>query len=191
MTLAWYAAYGSNTDETRFRRYLARCTGDAEPRADRPHRIDRPLYFAGSMSRTWGDGGVAFVAPERDDQPSTLVRLWLLPTAVIAEIGALENGLPLEHAALDVEAADHAAFAGRWYDSWFACGELDGFPIVTLGAATRHEPRSSPGPAYTRVVAAGLRATHGLTRDAVARYLEPRTNLPFTTLMEWQAEGPG
>jgi len=191
VTLAWYAAYGSNTDEARFRRYLRACTGDAEPRASRPHRIDRPLYFAGTVSRTWGEGGVAFVGAAREPTPATLARLWLLPVSVIAEVGAQENGLPLARAALDVDAGDHVAFAGRWYDSWFACGVLDGHPIVTLGAAIDHEPRSSPGPAYTRVVAAGLRATHGLSREEVARYLAPRTNLPFTTLMEWQVGGAG
>ena len=113
MTLAWYAAYGSNTDEARFRRYLQGCTGDAEPVADRPHRIDRPLYFAGTRSRTWGEGGVAFVAAEREAAPSTLVRLWLLPVRVIAEVGAQENRLPVRVFNLHKEGSITSAISGK------------------------------------------------------------------------------
>src|SRR5207253_704329 len=83
-TVAWYAAYGSNTDEARFRRYLAGCTQPAEPADSRPLTIDLPLYFAGTRTR-WGDGGVAFLDPERDRTPTTLARAWLLPTSRIAE----------------------------------------------------------------------------------------------------------
>jgi hypothetical protein len=193
MTVAWYAAYGSNTDEPRFRKYLAGCTQPAEPTDSRPHVIDLPLYFAGTSTR-WGDGGVAFTSIERDATPSTLARAWLLPVARIAEIGAQENGLAIDAAALDLDAVRsdglHRAF-DRWYDAWIDCGELDGIPVVTLTSTSPRTPVNPPGPEYARIVARGLRVTHGMTRESVADYLSPRTNLPVATLLAWQSEGEG
>lgn len=190
MTLAWYAAYGSNTDEARFRRYLDGCREPVDPVDSRPFVLDLPLYFAGTGTR-WGDGGVAFAGVDRDLAPATLGRAWLLPAARIAEVGAQENGLPLDAATLDLDAGDHVAFPGRWYDSWVSCGELDGHPVLTLTSSVARGPRNPPGRAYAAVVARGIRVTHGLTADEVADYLADRTNLARATLIAWQAEGPG
>jgi hypothetical protein len=195
VSVAWYAAYGSNTDETRFRRYLAGCSQPTEPGDSRPHVIDLPLYFAGSTSRPWGDGGVAFTSTTRDPTPSTLARAWLLPIERIAEVGAQENGLPIEEADLDLDAVRsvgvHRAHGDRWYDAWVDCGLLDDLPVVTLTASEPRTPRNPPSRTYTQVIANGLRVTHGMTREAVAAYLAPRTNIPEVTLFEWQAEGEG
>jgi hypothetical protein len=192
-TVAWYAAYGSNTDEARFRRYLAGCTQPCEPADSRALTLDLPLYFAGNRTR-WGDGGVAFLGPERDLTPSTLARAWLLPVDRIAQVGAQENRLPLERAQLDLEAVIAEGMVSvydGWYDAWVACGELDGIPVVTLTASTVRTPVTPPARAYVEVIARGLRATHGMTRKAVASYLERRTKLATDTLMEWQSGGSG
>lgn len=195
MTVAWYAAYGSNTDEQRLRRYLAGCSQPAEPADSRPFVLDLPLYFAGTTSRRWGDGGVAFTDIERDATASTLARAWLLPVDRIAEIGAQENGLGVDDADLDIGAVRasgvHRAHPDRWYDAWVDCGELDDLPVVTLTSTMRRTPRNAPSRAYAQVVARGLRLTHGMTRDDVAFYLADRTNLPVATLVAWQAEGEG
>lgn len=193
--VAWYAAYGSNTDEERFRRYLAGCTQPAEPADSRPFVIDLPLYFAGTTSKRWGDGGVAFASTDRDAVPATLARVWLLPVDRIAEIGAQENGLSLADAALDLDeviaTGRHRAHASRWYDAWIDCGTLDDLPVVTLTATEPRSPVNAPSQRYAQVVARGLRATHGMTREAVATYLADRTKLPEATLMEWQSGGEG
>lgn len=195
MSVAWYAAYGSNTDEQRFRRYLAGCTQPAEPTDSRPLVLDLPLYFAGATSRRWGDGGVAFTDVQRDATPATLARAWLLPVERIAEIGAQENLLPIEEAELDLDVVRasglHRAHPGRWYDAWVDCGDLDDLPVVTLTSTTRRTPLAAPSRAYLRVVARGLQLTHGMTRDDVAFYLAGRTDLPVATLVEWLAEGEG
>lgn len=195
MLVAWYAAYGSNTDEARFRCYLARCTQPAEPSDSRPLTIDLPLYFAGTTTRRWGDGGVAFTSTDRDAVPGTLARAWLLPVDRIAEIGAQENGLGNDQADLDLGAVRtgglHHAHPGRWYDAWVGCGQLDDLPVVTLTSTEMRAPRNPPSRAYAQIVARGLRLTHGMTREDVARYLADRTNLPVATLMEWQTEGEG
>jgi len=193
VTVAWYAAYGSNTDEERFRRYLAGCRVPAEPADSRPFVVDLPLYFAGTTTR-WGDGGVAFVGPERDPQPATLARAWLLPVERIAEVGAQENRLPIDAARLDLDAVTAAGLLSvheGWYDAWVSCGVLDDLPVVTLTSSTAREPRNPPARAYVEVVARGLRTTHGMTRKDVASYLAPRTMLPIRTLTEWQTEGSG
>ena len=193
VTVAWYAAYGSNTDEDRLREYLVRCTQPVEPTDSRPFVIDLPLYFAGT-STAWGDGGVAFTRLQRDATPATLARAWLLPAARIAEIGAQENRGDVNTAALDLElvraAGAHRAFTGQ-YDAWADCGDLDGLPVVTLTSSTPRAPVRPPSAAYVQVVARGIRVTHGMTREAVADYLSPRTNLPVATLMEWQSGGSG
>ena len=193
MTVAWYAAYGSNTDGERLHRYLAACSQPAEPTDSRPFIIDLPLYFAGT-STVWGSGGVAFTRMQREETPSTLARAWLLPVARIAEIGAQENRHDVTAAALDLEVVREAgwqrAFDG-WYDTWVNCGELDGLPVVTLTSSLAREPVNPPGSEYLKVIARGLRVTHGMTREAVATYLSPRTNLTVATLMEWQSEGSG
>lgn len=194
MTVAWYAAYGSNTDDERFRQYLGGCTQPAEPSDSRPLTVDLPLYFAGTRTR-WGAGGVAFVGPGREQTPTTLARAWLLPVERIAEVGAQENRLPIEKARLDLDAVVGAGggisvYEG-WYDAWVACGALDGVPVVTLTSSTRRAPETPPGRAYVEVLARGLRTTHGMTRKDVASYLEPRTKLPRATLMEWQSGGSG
>jgi hypothetical protein len=194
VTVAWYAAYGSNTDEERFRQYLEGCSQPCVPADSRPHRIDLPLYFAGTTSRRWGDGGVAFTSTTRDAVPATLARAWLLPVDRIAEIGAQENGLPLDAARLDLDAlgpdgVQHAF--DRWYDVWVGCGSLDDLPVVTLTSSTPRTPVNPPSRAYASVVARGLRVTHGMTREAVATYLAARTNLPVATLIEYQSEGSG
>ena len=193
MTVAWYAAYGSNTDEARFRQYLAGCAQPCEPADSRPLTLDRHLYFAGRTTR-WGDGGVAFVRPEADDAAGTLARAWLLPTDRIAEVGAQENRLPIERARLDLDTVRRDGIASvydGWYDAWIGCGELDGIPVVTLTASAPRTPENPPARAYVEVIARGLRATHGMTQKAVASYLEPRTNLPAATLIEWQSGGSG
>jgi hypothetical protein len=192
-SVAWYAAYGSNTDEARFRQYLAGCTQPCEPADSRPLTIDLPLYFAGSRTR-WGEGGVAFLGPARDRTPTTLGRAWLLPVDRIAEVGAQENRLTVERAALDLAAVVDAGILSvydGWYDAWVACGRLDDIPVVTLTASSRRSPETPPARAYVEVIARGLRATHGMTRKDVASYLEARTKLPAATLIEWQSGGSG
>lgn len=164
MTLAWYAAYGSNTDDARFRQYLERCTQPAEPLDTRPIVIDRPLYFAGTTNTRWGDGGVAFVSTEPDAEPSTLARAWLLPRDRVVEI---------------------KGFEGRSYDAWIDLEPIDGLPVMTFTSSIPRTPRNPPGRAYAAVVARGLRATHGLSTREVAEYLAPRTNLTVGTLLEW------
>lgn len=193
VNVAWYAAYGSNTDEERFRRYLAGCRVPTEPADSRPFVLDLPLYFAGTTTG-WGHGGVAFVGPARDPEPTTLARAWLLPVARIAEVGAQENRLPLDAACLDLDtvaAAGTLSVHDGWYDAWVSCGVLDDLPVVTLTSSTAREPRNAPSRAYVEVVARGLRTTHGMTRKAVSSYLAPRTMLPIATLTKWQAEGSG
>jgi len=193
VTVAWYAAYGSNTDEERFRRYLAGCTAPCEPSDSRPYVLDRALYFAGE-STGWGEGGVAFVRATAAPEVTTLARAWLLPVERIAEVGAQENRRPATEGSLDLDAVLGRGivptFRG-WYDAWVACGELDGVPVITLTSSTDRAPERPPAASYVHVVARGLRTTHGMTRESVADYLAPRTNLSIATLIECQLGGSG
>lgn len=191
---AWYAAYGSNTDAHRFSRYLRGCRPPVttEP-PSRPGTIELPLRFAEQTVR-WGSGGVAFVGPEPGDPSPTLVRLWHVPVAVLAQVGAQENGLPLEDAALDLDVVAstgrHVAFPGRWYDVWIGIGSVEGAPVVTLTSSVLR-PRNPPGPRYGAVVARGLRATHGLDAEEVAAYLAPRAGVDPSVVSAWQREVQG
>jgi hypothetical protein len=192
----WYAAYGSNTDAARFARYLRGCDpAVTEEPPSQPGRIALPLRFA-EETRFWGEGGVAFVDPTPGgERPTpTLVRLWRLPVAVLAQVGAQENGLGPGAASLDlaevVETGVHRAFPGKWYDTWVGCGSMGVLPVVTLTSSVIRTP-NPPGARYAGVVARGLRATHGLDEQAVADYLGARAMLDSSVLLAWQREDSG
>lgn len=191
---AWYAAYGSNTDADRFSRYLRACDPPVvDQPSSRPGTIDLPLRFAEETVR-WGTGGVAFVGPDPGEPSPTLVRLWHVPVAVLAQVGAQENGLPLDTAALDLDVVAstgrHVAFPGRWYDAWVGCGIVAGLPVVTLTSSVARPP-NPPGARYAAVVARGLRATHGLDHGAAADYLAARAGVEPLQLVAWQREDTG
>ncbi|KAJ9567321.1 hypothetical protein OSB04_003287 [Centaurea solstitialis] len=96
----WYASFGSNMSESRFRCYIEGgqaegmrrpCKGAADKSEPKevlwkivPHR----LFFGRESTSTWGPGGVAFLHPASSDQEKTFMCLYRI-TYAIANISLL------------------------------------------------------------------------------------------------------
>jgi hypothetical protein len=184
----WYAGYGSNLDRDRFLRYLH---GGAAPGAQRvlsgardatPPADERALTFAATMffaweSPTWG-GGIAFV--DVDGEDTTYARAYLLTEEQFSDVAVQEmhrepgTDLDLAHV---LERRRHTYGPGR-YETLHHLGELDGHPVLTFTAESRDAlPPNQPRADYLRCLARGLRATHGLTEEAVVDYLLARPGM--------------
>jgi hypothetical protein len=192
VTLAWYAAFGSNLLRARFATYLSGgpvpyrpdrghqegARDPAPPLADRPFTLAHRLSFAGS-SRSWGGGGVAFIDPEPDPDALCLGRLWLITVDQLADVARQENGLAAAPVIdLDeVEAAGHVDLERGWYRRLLHLGPgPEGHPVltVTTDRADRHQPRPAHH-SYLRVVGLGLMETWDLDPRAAAAYLASST----------------
>jgi len=85
----WYASYGSNLLESRFRCYLLGgrpegalrscrgCSDRSLPLSSKPVDINRQLYFA-RESQTWAGGGVAFIGEPTNGSSKTYGRMFLI-----------------------------------------------------------------------------------------------------------------
>ena len=181
-TLVWYASYGSNLSEHRFRYYLhggspagsARvyevCPDPTPPRLDLPLTIPHPLYFAGE-SGVW-TGGVAFLDPDADGV--TQARAYLITLEqfhhVVRQENALEHLPPLPlKAALKAGRALISAPAER-YDQLLYLGHRGPIPVLT-STTSRPLPLNAPAPAYLRQITAGLRELGHSPNDSI-RYLK-------------------
>jgi hypothetical protein len=166
--LVWYASYGSNLSEHRFRYYLqggspagsARvyeaCPDPTPPRLDLPLSLPHTLYFAGE-SRVWG-GGVAFI--DADSEGTTRSRAYLITLEQFHHVVRQENNLaalpPLPiKAAVKHGRAQLAASAER-YDQLVFLGYRNSLPVLT-STSSRRLPDNRPAPFYLRQIAAGLR----------------------------------
>jgi hypothetical protein len=184
--LVWYAAYGSNLLRDRFVTYLRggpvpgsgrlqRGARDAaDPVADRPFRLPRPLVF-GQRSTGWGGGGVCFVDPDRSDD-GALGRAWLITVEQLADVWLQENGAPDgPEVDLDRLAVDGTADFGRgWYRWLHHLGELDGHPVATFTCEVAPDPNPADR-SYLEVVGRGLIETWELSPVEAARYLASRS----------------
>jgi hypothetical protein len=184
----WYASYGSNLARERFLCYLQ----GGRPRGARrtyPGARDRSLpvedramtlpgeMFFGWESPTWG-GGIAFY--DAHAAGSTLARAYLVTVQQFADVAAQEmhrepgDDLDLTEV---LEQGRHELGPGR-YEALHLVGELEGLPVLTF---TTPDPtalqRNSPAPAYTHLVAEGLRDAHGLTDGDLAAYLLSRPGM--------------
>ena len=149
------------------------------PRDDRPVDIPHQLYFA-DVSRVWM-GGVAFVDHPVDPGAVTLARAYLMTTGQLSDVMAQESVRPLGSVELDphldrIEDDRTAVIGPGRYDTVLGCGEIDGVDCVTFtGRATMAETAiTTPAADYLAMVAAGLRAVHGLDDEGVVRYLRLR-----------------
>jgi hypothetical protein len=201
----WYVAYGSNLDRERFHHYLQ---GGAAPGARRvltgardtsPPADERAVTLPGTMffaweSPTWG-GGISFVevggAENRTSTDTDVVlgRAYLLTDEQFSDVATQEmHREPDQAAPLDLahvlEHRRHTYGPGR-YETLHHLGDLEGHPMLTFTTADRDGLRlNEPRPAYLRLLARGLRETHGLSTDEFCDYLLGRPGIG-----SWTAEG--
>jgi hypothetical protein len=179
--LVWYAAYGSNMREERFRCYLqggqvagnARvyppCSDPTLPRQSERVQLPFQVYFGGE-SPAWG-GGVAFI--RRSSQATAIGRAYLISRVQFEHVVAQENhlgsisGLPIAEAILAGRARVPES-TGR-YDEIVASGNRDGFPVFTF-TSSAGKSVNKPAPAYLCNIVAGLRELE-LTASEIFNYL--------------------
>ncbi len=188
----WYAAYGSNLLTERFLayiiggpcRYSSRsyrgCADKHPPLKDMPYEFCRELYFSKS-SKTWGNGGVAFITPEETVSAMTYGRCYLISLQQFIDITLQENGLDPARGvvSLDPVALSHAGSVllmpesdDLWYNRVLYCGTLDDIPVLTITASHGENSRFvKPDAAYLRTIFYGLSQSWGLDNRTIIYYL--------------------
>jgi hypothetical protein len=133
--------------------------------------------FFGWESPTWG-GGISFVEVGGTD--TVLGRAYLLTDQQLSDVATQEmhrevgDDLDLSHV---LEHRRHTYGPGR-YETLHRLGDLDGDPMVTFTAAGRDAvPLNEPRAGYLRLLARGLRDTHGLSAEEVVDYLLARPGI--------------
>lgn len=155
----WYAAYGSNLSEERFRWYiLGGYYIDHEHKGCRDKRLWRAsevttvpghMYFAQSSSR-WNGGGVAFFDP--DGEGEAVVRLYRITAGQLRDIREQEG--PSE----------------SWYGHVPCLCEYKGLPVCTLTSLKKH-PSNAPDPSYLDLIREALVGECSLTEEEAEAYL--------------------
>jgi hypothetical protein len=167
MAYIWYVGYGSNLHEQRFLCYI----NGGTPRfgkkftksfqdntlliENKPITIDYPLYFALPDNvwgtRNWGEGGVAFIDPQKDKNSKTLCRMWKITKEQYEKVRDQE---------------------GRsWYDKEIPLGEDGGLPVYTITNIVILNHIVCPSDDYIKTIALGLKETYNFKDDEIVNYL--------------------
>ncbi|GIF13988.1 histone deacetylase [Actinoplanes teichomyceticus] len=183
----WYAAYGSNMYAARLKCYLAGgrppggrrilpgCRDASEPAATAAVMLPGGIYFALESSQ-W-TGGLAMYDPKLPGQAAA--RAYLMTAGQFADVVAQEM---YREPGVDLDLLDEVAARGRVrlgpgrYETLLHVGVRDGHPVLTFTApwsAADLEP-NAPAAAYLRMLAGGLRESHGWGRERIAGYLHSR-----------------
>ncbi|MFQ5556542.1 MAG: histone deacetylase [Acidimicrobiales bacterium] len=183
MSRVWYAAYGSNVDRTRFRRYLegGRAAGsraaERGARDPRPPTVDEPLVLPHAVrfvgrSRRW-EGSPAFLEHRRSTR-GAWGRRYLVTAEQLADVVAQESRR--DHAALPIDDLVEGQVLelgpGR-YDGLLLLGRISGVPVVTFTSSRPPEllRATAPSADYLRTIVRGLVASHGRSPGEVAAHL--------------------
>ncbi|MBN6040020.1 histone deacetylase [Amycolatopsis sp. 195334CR] len=199
--LVWYATYGSNMYAARFGCYLTGGTppGAARsfpgardprpPRASRPLLVDGGIFFA-TESPVWG-GGRAFYDPAL---PGTAaMRAYLITRAQFSDVAAQEMyrdpGADLD--LIGVLTGGRAELGPGRYETLLRLPVPDDghelAPVLTFTCpwTAGDQPLLAPSAAYLRMLAGGLRETHGWTPQQAGGYLATAPGAAG----HWTAEG--
>ena len=162
----WYACYGSNLSEERFRCYVQ---GGVAPNGKRYYGCNDTtlwkesywtdyrgrLYF-GNESPSWDYGGVAFYDPAGYE--TVLFRLYRITRDQLHDIMRQEGA------------------SANWYGHQFLLGMgKDNLPVYTLISNTTR-PQKAPSPNYLEVIRTALEKEAGLKPKEVKRYLDKALN---------------
>ena len=166
MSYIWYVGYGSNLHEQRFLCYINGgtprfgkkctngCSDKSHPMQDKPIIINYSLYFALPDNRrktdNWGDGGVAFIDPQKDEKSKTFCRMWKITKRQYDQVKNQE---------------------GPWYGKQISLGEDSGIPIYTITNNVTLSNIICPSDAYIKTIALGLKESYGLSDQDITDYL--------------------
>lgn len=143
----WYASYGSNMLRERFMLYIEGgvnrfngrsyegCKDKSAPIQDQKVEIHHELYFA-KHSSSWGNGGVAFIKPDKNEATKTLGRMYLITEEQFKEVQRQEGP--------------------GWYNKVIELGNCEGFPIKTFTHSEEYAS-NTPVKSYLDVIRQGIR----------------------------------
>lgn len=146
----------------------------------KPRVVRHELYFA-KNSRSWENGGVAFLANSSRADVVTYGRLYLITKQQLCDVAKQEAGSDeiIEinfHQAID---RGHIIFKQRpaWYGNAVFLGMSWRIPIFTLTNEVDLPECVSPAGAYLRTISDGLVETHGLDKKQIAKYFMRRSEV--------------
>ena len=131
----WYACYGSNINEDRFLKYIARCRDTALPLEARPYEFNHPLFFGG-ISKTWNNKGKAFLD---DTIPGhTYGKIYKITREQFKDVKRME---------------------GEDYRKEIELAQIENLPVYTM--TCKKKPKSTvPDLAYFSTIFTGLKETY-------------------------------
>lgn len=165
----WYVGYGSNLCRARFLCYIEGgqyklggspvrgCSDKTLPRENKTIEIPYGIYFSRRAPR-WGDGGVAFIYPEKENDPKkwTLARMWKITGEQFDEVIQQEGP--------------------SWYNRTIDLGKDDGVPILTITNGEK-QTLNPPSMNYLRTIVIGLIETYKLNAKEIFNYLSEKDGI--------------
>jgi hypothetical protein len=182
MRRLWYAAYGTNLSQERFRMYLH---GGRPSPAGRDHPGARDPQGPQDDVALLVPGGIRFVGVssilgggmavyDADALGAVAVRAYLITAEqfvdVLAQEMRLEPRLEVDLGPVQ-ETGWYSLGPGR-YQTLARLGSRDDLPILTFTSANVDEHAvNAPSPGYLRAMARGLQEAHGWPASRIGRYL--------------------
>ncbi|XP_078430180.1 histone deacetylase 5-like isoform X2 [Wolffia australiana] len=202
----WYGCYGSNMWMPRFLCYIqggqaegmqnpCRGSKDKTPPKDILWKmVTHQLFFGRSYTKTWGEGGVAFLHPKTNDATKTHVCLYRITLEQFNDVLLQENlleedpGLPLfDLSAIDSVVQNKSAtplgVKEGWYINVLYLGNERGLPIITMTCMEKDAeefksgqlPLCRPSKAYESTLVKGLVEGKQLSEEEAVDYLRKAT----------------
>lgn len=188
----YYACYGSNLQEERFRcyirggrpdgadRYYNGCSDKGLPDEKKPITLKGELYFA-KRSTTWHGGGAAFLHPTPGKEEVTLGKMYRIKTRQFLELFRQENRLK-EHSEMDldqiIENGSLELKKGSWYGKILFLGKDEGYPIFSFtNESYLVDKVNPPHRLYLRKIIEGLKETFKLSPETIEAYLKEKKGI--------------
>jgi len=187
--LVWYACYGSNLLEKRFKLYIqggrsdlidktyTGCTDKTPPLKNKPYTLHHGLFFS-QTSSIWENKGVAFIKSKEDKSVDTLSRIYLITRSQFEQVFLQENELDpninsIELDLQEIQNEGQLILNNNWYGRIIYIGDEDGYPVLTFTSPLddneiQHEP---PGEKYLTVIAKGIKECHDMSDNDIVNYL--------------------
>jgi hypothetical protein len=146
------------------------CRDKTHPIKSQRVSIPHTLYFA-EDSMTWG-GGVAFLHPSKDEEHSTIGRMYLITVNQFQEVVAQENGALSGFVDLKkVSQKKILKVSDGWYGHVMHIGDHEGYPILTFSNNLEKIAVNPPNDSYIRIISTGLKQME-LDHHTIVQYLQ-------------------
>ncbi|CAJ1944185.1 unnamed protein product [Sphenostylis stenocarpa] len=199
----WYASYGSNMWKARFNCYLAggqvdgmvkHCSGSANrtlPKEILWKNFPCHIFFGRDSSDSWGQGGVAFLNPEKKLTDKTYMCMYKISLEQFNDILFQENALSLDadsplfdintlNAISDKEFNSLEVVKGAWYGNIVYLGKEQDVPVITMTCSlldikrfkSGKLPLRAPNEAYANSLIKGLVEGEKLSEAEAIAYID-------------------